>query len=51
MIVLMNQMLDIVRLGRPCAPEEAGNMFALLASDQASYVTGRSIALDGGALL
>ncbi|MDB5583626.1 MAG: family oxidoreductase [Bradyrhizobium sp.] len=51
MIVLMNQMLDIVRLGRPCTPEEAGNVFAFLASNQASYVTGQSIALDGGALL
>jgi len=30
---------------------EAGNLFAFLASDQAAYITGQSIAPDGGATL
>ena len=29
-------------------PEEAGNLFAFLASDQASYITGQTIDFDGG---
>lgn len=49
--VLLNQMMDIVRLGRPGTLTEAGDLFAFLASDQASYVTGQIIALDGGATL
>lgn len=48
---LINQINGMIRLGRPGTPEEAGNLFAFLASDQASYITGQRIALDGGALL
>jgi Enoyl-[acyl-carrier-protein] reductase (NADH) len=36
---------------RPTTLEEAGDLFANLASDQASYVTGQSILLDYGATL
>jgi enoyl-[acyl-carrier-protein] reductase (NADH) len=36
---------------RPATLEEAGDLFAYLASDQASYVTGQSILLDYGATL
>jgi NAD(P)-dependent dehydrogenase (short-subunit alcohol dehydrogenase family) len=36
------------RMGRPCRTGEAGYLFAFLASDQASFITGQSIAVDGG---
>jgi NAD(P)-dependent dehydrogenase (short-subunit alcohol dehydrogenase family) len=48
---LMGQLRDRVRLGRAGTPREAGNLFAFLASDQASYITGQSIAIDGGMTL
>jgi NAD(P)-dependent dehydrogenase (short-subunit alcohol dehydrogenase family) len=38
-----------VPLGRVGRPEEVANVIAFLASDAASYVTGSSINLDGGA--
>jgi NAD(P)-dependent dehydrogenase (short-subunit alcohol dehydrogenase family) len=49
--VLMEQMLRLARLGRPVTPEEAGTVFAFLASRQAEYLTGQVISLDAGALL
>jgi NAD(P)-dependent dehydrogenase (short-subunit alcohol dehydrogenase family) len=33
---------------RPCTTREVGDVFAYLASDQASYLTGQSLKLDGG---
>lgn len=48
---LIEQINSSIRLGRAGTPEEAGNLFAFLASDQASYITGQRIAMDGGALL
>jgi NAD(P)-dependent dehydrogenase (short-subunit alcohol dehydrogenase family) len=38
-----------VPLGRVGQAEEVANVIAFLASDAASYVTGTSINLDGGA--
>ena len=38
-----------VPLGRVGRPEEAANVIAFLASEAASFVTGSSINLDGGA--
>jgi 3-oxoacyl-[acyl-carrier protein] reductase len=35
-------------VGRPGRPEEIGEVVAFLASEAASYVTGRSIVVDGG---
>jgi NAD(P)-dependent dehydrogenase (short-subunit alcohol dehydrogenase family) len=33
---------------RPGSLREAGDVFAFLASDQASYITGQCISMDGG---
>jgi 3-oxoacyl-[acyl-carrier protein] reductase len=38
-----------VPLGRPGEPSELGDLVAYLASDRASYVTGATIPIDGGA--
>lgn len=45
---LMTQMGRLVKLGRPGSPREAGDLFAFLASDQAAFITGQRIAIDGG---
>lgn len=37
-----------IRMQRPCSTREVGDVFAFLASDQASYLTGQCIKLDGG---
>lgn len=47
-IALIRQLDAQTRLRRPADIIEAGNLFAFLASDQASYVTGQSVRLDGG---
>lgn len=47
-IALIRQLDSQTRLRRPATIREAGNLFAFLASDQASYVTGQSVRLDGG---
>ena len=40
-----------IPLGRPGTPEEMANMIVFLASDAASYVTGQTIAVNGGPAL
>jgi hypothetical protein len=40
--------LPPVPLGRPGAPEEVAALIALLAAEEASYVTGASVLVDGG---
>lgn len=48
---MIEQMISLIRMQRPGAAGEAADLIAYLASDQASYVTGRTVALDGGASL
>lgn len=42
---------EIVLLGRAGLPAEIANVAVFLASDEASYITGQSIAVDGGHLV
>lgn len=43
--------VDLIPLGRTGTPEEAANLVLFLASDEASYVTGTEIPVDGGFLV
>lgn len=47
-----DEMLEVVNQGIPmkrhAAPEEVANLFVFLASDEAAYITGQYIAIDGG---
>ena len=45
---LRDRYLDRIPLGRWAEPEEIAPVFAFLASDAASYVTGQMLAADGG---
>jgi NAD(P)-dependent dehydrogenase (short-subunit alcohol dehydrogenase family) len=48
---ILHQISDMTRIPRIGRPEEAGNLFAFLASNEASYVNGQVIAVDGGSSL
>lgn len=45
---LLPGILSQISLGRPGEPREIGKVVAFLASDEASYLTGQSIYVDGG---
>jgi len=45
---LLPQVLAQISLGRAGRPREIGQVVAFLASDEAGYVTGQSIYVDGG---
>jgi 3-oxoacyl-[acyl-carrier protein] reductase len=47
----MEQMAQAAPLKRLCLPIEVGDAMAFLASDQAAYITGQSLVLDGGQTL
>jgi 3-oxoacyl-[acyl-carrier protein] reductase len=48
---VLGEMAARVPLGRLGAPEEIANVFAFLASDEASYINGAVISVDGGMTL
>ncbi|GAA3759200.1 SDR family oxidoreductase [Plantactinospora mayteni] len=45
---LMSEFIGLVPLGRPASPEEIAGVVAFLASDDAGFVTGVTIPIDGG---
>jgi len=47
---LMDPYIDDIPMGQPCRPEEVGRAVAWLCSDDASFITGHSLAIDGGQL-
>lgn len=47
----MDRLLQSIRLGRPGTAQELANVAVFLASDQASYVTGQAVMVDGGGSL
>jgi NAD(P)-dependent dehydrogenase (short-subunit alcohol dehydrogenase family) len=49
--VMVNHIKSMIRMPGPGKPEMAGDLFAFLASDQASFLTGQSITVDGGITL
>ncbi len=48
---VMSALVDRVPLGRLAKPEEIANVYAFLASDEASYINGAVIEVGGGASL
>jgi 3-oxoacyl-[acyl-carrier protein] reductase len=50
-MALIQFIAGLFRMPGPIDPEEAGNLFAFLASDQAKYITGQCISVDAGATL
>ena len=45
---LIAKFIERIPLGRVCEPQEVASVIAFLASDDASFVTGATIAVDGG---
>lgn len=45
---LLAKGIEMMPLGRPGTPEDIANAVAFLASDEANYVTGQVLAVDGG---
>ncbi|MDX1374622.1 MAG: SDR family oxidoreductase, partial [Burkholderiales bacterium] len=48
---VLAEMAAKVPCGRLATPEEVANVFAFLASDEASYINGAVISVDGGMTL
>jgi 3-oxoacyl-[acyl-carrier protein] reductase len=48
---VLQDMVGKVPLGRLGRPEEIASVFAFLASDEASYINGAVISVDGGMTL
>jgi 3-oxoacyl-[acyl-carrier protein] reductase len=47
----LNQIIKNIPLGRIAVPEEMANVVAFLASDEAAFITGEVINVDGGRLM
>ena len=45
---VVNHWMSNIPLGRPASPREVANLVVWLCSDQASYVTGANLLVDGG---
>lgn len=45
---LLAKFAERIPLGRVCQPDEIAAVIAFLASDDASFMTGANIAVDGG---
>jgi 3-oxoacyl-[acyl-carrier protein] reductase len=48
---VVEKLMERIPLGRFGKPEDIANAFVWLASDQAAYVTGHVLAVDGGAVI
>jgi 3-oxoacyl-[acyl-carrier protein] reductase len=46
-----DKFLSLVPLGRPGSPEDVAGVVAFLASDQAAYITGQVLNVDGGMVM
>ncbi len=46
---VQEKMAKVTAVGRVGRPQDVANMVAVLASDRASYITGQTISVDGGA--
>ena len=47
-IIIYIEIMSLQSLKRQLLPEDIANMALYLASDQAGYITGQTIAIDGG---
>jgi NAD(P)-dependent dehydrogenase (short-subunit alcohol dehydrogenase family) len=45
---MMREVNSKIPLGRHARPKEIASLFAFLASDEAQYITGQTIVIDGG---
>lgn len=45
---LLAKFAERIPLGRVCEPQEIASVIAFLASDDASFMTGANVAVDGG---
>lgn len=48
---LVESLLQLTPLGRPGTPKEIANAVAFFASDEASYITGQVLSVDGGMMM
>ena len=48
---VVNKMLERIAMGHFGKPEDIANAYVWLASDEAKYVSGQVIGVDGGATL
>ncbi|MGE4476534.1 MAG: SDR family oxidoreductase, partial [Stutzerimonas sp.] len=44
----MDAMVKAIPLGRLCQPEEIARVAAFLAGDDATFITGQNVAVNGG---